>query len=183
MRKLNLLASGAALASAAALAVGCGEKPAQEVQPVDPVDTSELISDGAMRIHQGEAKFIPVVTRSNDPELYDQLKSSLPLITHHNRHGATDPKAPTINYLPSRLDSHVDSGRDLIENDAACDTLNLDDTTAASIGAVALSDQESDAPMLLWPDPGVNGESNSIYLCFFENREPADGTILFEDNN
>ena len=179
MKKFEILATGAALSSAALLASGCaGEKPAQTVNPVGDVSTEQLLADGAIKVHPGEAKFVPVIVKSSYLDLYTSLKSALPLITHHHRHGASDPNAPKVDIVPQRIDSHVSSGRDLLENDAACDTLNVD-VRAGAVGAIALSDETDDRAMLLWPNENGN-QGDSVYLCFFEGREPADGTILFE---
>lgn len=184
MRNSDLLKSGAVLASAAAFAVGCGnEKPAQPVNPRGSVDTAQLEHLGAITIKAGESKFIPVITKASDPGLYKELTDFLPLVDHQNRHGQVDPKAPTIGFTPVRFDSHVrltSSKNDAkIENDFACDDLNIEHPEDTQIGAIALSQEAGDAPLIVWPEPGFNSDYPTAYLCFAQNREPANGTILY----
>lgn len=177
----NLLRTGAVLASAAAL-VACGEQRAETAHPTGPVDVSQLEFAGAIKVKRGESKFSNVLIKNHDPALYQQLRDWLPLVNHQYRHGAIDPKAPVIDFVPSRLDAHVDSGRDSIENDAACDSLNIADPRAKSVGAIALSEEAGDAVLVAWPDPGPNDQANQVYVCSFEYREPANGVILYLDN-
>ncbi len=174
--------------SAAAVGAGCAEQDANTFHGETSIDTV-LTRTQPTQVRPDEAKFLKVLVQGENPELYETLKDDLQLVDHQYRHGRTDTGAPELSERPARIDAHValsGSRSNYIDNDAGCDTLRVYteglDPNNAYIGAIALSENSADKAFVAWPRNENGTLSDEAYLCFFQDEEPADGVVMFVDD-
>jgi outer membrane murein-binding lipoprotein Lpp len=170
----------AALVAALALA-GCATEQVAGTPKTNSTAEDILELGGAVTIHPGDSALVtPVI----DDAKINRITNRIDEIDHQYPHGLYDDKAPTISNMPIRVDTFVAlSGKSpQLDNDLACDTLNIDthavETGAQHLTAIALSDSADDQVLVSWPKESPD----RAFVCFPEGNELTDGLVLVLDD-
>ena len=168
-------------AGTAALA-GCSvESPAVVPQTVVTAEGVAHLPQARM-VAPGQA--VVLMPLQDDTERH-ALMNAMPLVDHIYPHGMVDDDAPTISGMPARIRANVNlSGRSpALNNDLACDTLNVDTQgmqgkARVRIAALALSGNPDRRAIVAWPETADGQPGNTVELCSPQDDEPDDGVVL-----
>ena len=180
----NILRSGAVLLALGFLATGCGgESGPTETYAATPSAARAFDTLQTTSIMPGQSAFVRVESAGSESAM--AIIDGIEITEHQYQHGWEDVDAPTVGSEPVRLEAHVllsGSHSNNIDNDAGCDTVNLDfsglDTETTHIEAVSLSGEYDDSTLVNWPKDDNNRISKTAVICFAENHEASDGLVI-----
>ena len=146
--------------------------------PKTSLSAENLLNRGdSVHIRPGDSALITPIT---DEIVIKNITDKILEVDHQYPHGFIDDKAPTISRTPLRIDANEAlSGKSpVLENDLACDTVNVDltgsETGSAYITAFAMSDSPDDTVLVSWPVE----TPDRVYVCFADNNELTDGLVM-----
>lgn len=179
----NIIRTAAAFLALGLLATGCGESGPAETYTGTPSATAAFDALQTTSIYPGDAAFARVELTDSEPA--QALIDGVELTGHQYQHGWDDADAPTVGTEVVRLESHVSlsgSHSNYIDNDAGCDTINLDlaglDQNSVHIEAISLSGETDDRVLVNWPKNPENTIGKVAVVCFAEDHESSDGIVL-----
>lgn len=179
----SLLRTGLAVIALGLLATGCGESGPAETHTGSSDATAVFEGLQTTSIRPGESEFVRV--EQTGSESATALIDGIDITGYQYQHGWVDTDAPTVSSDVVRLEAHVSlsgSHSNYIDNDAGCDTINLDlsglDTSSVHIEAVSLSGEPDDKVLVNWPKDQNDQATKTAVVCFAEDHESSDGLVM-----
>lgn len=154
LRNRNILRATACALALGFTSVGCADDEPAQMHPGIATEADVRNIGQVTAIKPGESRFTTVVESDAPgvPELLEDLEET----DFQYPVGWQDEEAPTIGSKPVRVDAHValsGSKSNNIDNDIACDTINIDPSSlkdGSYIAAIAISDGK-DPVQVNWP--------------------------------
>lgn len=160
---------------------GCGEN-----TPQPPVPETRMVADevfmaaGTIVIGPGSSV---IVNAETNPEIRKAFSDAIPLRINEKSRGFEDKTAPVVGEKPIRVYTNAYASNDgHINNDLACETVNIDlsrftDIARVYIGVLALGASSNNMVEVNWPRVGEDAAS-FLQLCFADGKEPRDGVVI-----
>lgn len=179
----NILRTSLAVVALGLLTTACGSEGPAETKTGDSQASAVFTDTAKTTVRSGEAQFTNVIDADSTEGA--RLISGIEITGHQYQHGWVDQDAPTVGTEVTRLEAHVSlsgSRSNYIDNDAGCDTINLDlsgvDPKTAHIDVATISDGSDDTALVSWPKDADGRASDTAIICFAENNEASDGIVV-----
>jgi hypothetical protein len=180
MPTMNKFVAGSVLTGSLMFGIACGETSPET--PQTAITADDILANGERTIiRPGDSVIVSAVT---DGSIRAHFRDQMQMVDHQWEHGLKDENAPKISKLPIRVDANVSlTGKSPdLHNDLACDTLRVDtgnmDSKNIYIGALALSNESDDSPLVSWPLNSEGQPGPYVYACFDDGKEAEDGLVL-----